>query len=1072
MKPITLTIAGLHSFREEQTIPFAELSELGVFGIFGPTGSGKSSILDAMTLALYGTVVRAGRRTQGILNHAEKHVKVSLTFSLGQGDACRIYRVERRYARKDQLAVTNTHSRLVAENDTLEEVLADKDREVTEQVTSLLGLREEDFTRAVVLPQGKFAEFLNLGGKERREMLQRLFSLEQYGNVLINKVNDRFKTAETGYIEVESEQKGLGDASPAAVAAAQGALAVARQAEEVSLARYKEAQQRHNEAKEIHTLQNELSKKQAELAVHRQQEQEIKAMAAALELAEKAGRAVLVLEEFSASEASEQVAAETKRQTAEQVTQLTKDTAQSQAAYTAARENRLKKEPELIERRTKLEAAVALEAEVANLAQDAASLANQQLAQQGVCQAAKQAVEQQVKHSQVLAESIKKLEQQLASASISTELRTQLQTCQALAHTLQQNLLAADKIRQAGIKRKQQYDAAQTGAKQAEENLRQAELKLSKLEAAEAKAAEEQLTAATVQLDLLITGEKQAAAIRLASELTAGKPCPVCGSTTHPQPAGTGQSTELTINHINFEQEIAVAKEHIARLNQTLAEAGKAVAAERQNLNQVRTTAASFSQQATSALAELDKVRDEYREARDAVTDAQDELIKALQAAGKNTAAAAPADAVLKHMAELTEYIINQDRLAENVAKQLLNHRQDFEACQEEITRVQRAVQTGEADLAALTAQLNSLNDLLTAKKQELYAVTGGISATQLVARAGQELETIRREEKIAQEGYDHAAATLAEAQQVCVRADTSWREAAGRRDTLRVRLDAKIAEEGFTDITAMTAVLMPVVRQEECRRLLKAYEETEHWLAAQLEQLAGTLNGRIVTEAEWEQVVHNASEAEAGKNDATEQRVEADKEYRDLAAKHQRWSQLNTARLALKDQKDCLQALKTLLRGNVFVEFLAQEQMELVARQASDRLKQITQHRYALEMSSDGGFLIRDDANGGVKRPVSTLSGGETFQASLALALALSAQIQLKGKYPLQFFFLDEGFGSLDQYALDVAMSTLEKLHVERLTIGIISHVAELKQRMPRRLLVEPAEPAGQGSRVHIEEA
>ncbi|WP_425474376.1 SbcC/MukB-like Walker B domain-containing protein [Sporomusa termitida] len=145
---------------------------------------------------------------------------------------------------------------------------------------------------------------------------------------------------------------------------------------------------------------------------------------------------------------------------------------------------------------------------------------------------------------------------------------------------------------------------------------------------------------------------------------------------------------------------------------------------------------------------------------------------------------------------------------------------------------------------------------------------------------------------------------------------------------------------------------------------------------------------------------------------------------------------------------------------------------MELVARQASERLKQITRHRYALELNSDGGFLIRDDANGGVRRPVSTLSGGETFQAALALSLALSAQIQLKGKYPLEFFFLDEGFGSLDQQALDVAMTTLEKLHIERLTIGIISHVSELKQRLPRRLVVEPAEPAGRGSRVWVEEA
>lgn len=85
MKPILLTIKGLHSFREEQTIDFAGLSGAGVFGIFGPTGSGKSSILDAMTLALYGKVERAANNTHGILNHAEDQLAVSFTFALQSG---------------------------------------------------------------------------------------------------------------------------------------------------------------------------------------------------------------------------------------------------------------------------------------------------------------------------------------------------------------------------------------------------------------------------------------------------------------------------------------------------------------------------------------------------------------------------------------------------------------------------------------------------------------------------------------------------------------------------------------------------------------------------------------------------------------------------------------------------------------------------------------------------------------------------------------------------------------------------------------------------------------------------
>ena len=1070
MKPITLKIAGLHSFREEQEIPFAQLSELGVFGIFGPTGSGKSSILDAMTLALYGTVVRAGRRTQGILNHAEKQVKVTFTFALGQGDERRFYRVERRYVRKDQVAVANTYSRLVVITNGQEEVLADKDREVTDQVTGLLGLREEDFTKAVVLPQGKFAEFLNLGGKERREMLQRLFSLEQYGNVLLNKINEQYRIVEISHIEIESEQKGLGDASKIAVTNASAALIAAKQAETVALKQHQAVEQQHKEANEVHKLQCELAKKETEQAAHRQQENSIKAKATALEAAERAGRVAIVIEEFSASQLAEQVADNAKKQILRRVAQLTEDSKRLNAAYTAAQQVRLKKEPELIERRTKLAAAVKLEAEVNELDKQIAELAQEQQISQQACHEANKAAAEKALHSENLAKNIQKLEQTLLSATISAKQRSQVQVCLALAQTVKQNRLAADKIKKAGVTRKRQYEAAQIAACQAEEQLRLAERILSEQEVAEAKAAEEQLTAAVAQLDNLMASEKQAAAIRLAGELIAGSPCPVCGSVSHPQPADDKQTDRENQGQVSFEQEITAAKEHIARLTLDLAETGKKAAVERQRINEARTAAAALTQQAASAQAELDKTRAEYGEMQTAVTAACDQLMAAIQV--QSSTAVLTDEAALTQVAQLQEYINKQDQLAESLTKQLTNYRQEQVTCQEKITALQRTVQIGEAELAALTARLQSLSDLVVVKRQELFAVTAGIPASQLAVRATQALETVRREEQEVQAAYEQAAEALAEAEQTRVSTETSWQEAVRQRDRLQVRLASKLNEEGFADSEVVKAAHLPIMRQEEYRRLVTAYAETEQRLSAQCEQLTDTLQGRRITTAQWEQHKQELTQAGLDKSMAIERRVEADKEYRDLAEKYQRWSQLETRRLALKERKDCLQALKTLLRGNVFVEFLAQEQMALVAWQASERLKEITQQRYALEMSSDGGFLIRDDANGGVKRPVSTLSGGETFQASLALALALSAQIQLKGKYPLEFFFLDEGFGSLDQQALDVAMATLEKLHIENLTIGIISHVAELKQRMPRRLLVESAEAAGRGSRVYLEEA
>jgi len=88
----------------------------------------------------------------------------------------------------------------------------------------------------------------------------------------------------------------------------------------------------------------------------------------------------------------------------------------------------------------------------------------------------------------------------------------------------------------------------------------------------------------------------------------------------------------------------------------------------------------------------------------------------------------------------------------------------------------------------------------------------------------------------------------------------------------------------------------------------------------------------------------------------------------------------------------------------------------------------------------------------------------------SLALALALSSQIQLRGKYPLEFFFLDEGFGTLDPELLDTVVTALEKLHSDRLSVGVISHVPELRARLARKLAVIPAEQAGEGSRIVME--
>ena len=158
------------------------------------------------------------------------------------------------------------------------------------------------------------------------------------------------------------------------------------------------------------------------------------------------------------------------------------------------------------------------------------------------------------------------------------------------------------------------------------------------------------------------------------------------------------------------------------------------------------------------------------------------------------------------------------------------------------------------------------------------------------------------------------------------------------------------------------------------------------------------------------------------------------------------------------------------MVKGKKFVEYAAREKLMYVAKEASRQLKEITNGVYGLELYESGEFYIRDYKNGGILRSAGSLSGGELFLASLSLALALSSQIQLKGTAPLEFFFLDEGFGTLDEPLLDVVMDSLEKLQNDRRRVGIISHVESLKTRIPVKLMVKPAEAGKGGSRIWYE--
>ena len=240
--------------------------------------------------------------------------------------------------------------------------------------------------------------------------------------------------------------------------------------------------------------------------------------------------------------------------------------------------------------------------------------------------------------------------------------------------------------------------------------------------------------------------------------------------------------------------------------------------------------------------------------------------------------------------------------------------------------------------------------------------------------------------------------------------------------------------------------------------------------IKANIELLIKKLNGKSLTEEEWTRVLQEKNNTEKELKEVEELKIRLVTESESIKKKLEEQRDILHIKAKQEHKLALLSDLEKLFKGKKFVEFIAANQLKYISIEASKKLKDITNGVYGLEVDENGKFIIRDYKNGGAERDASTLSGGETFLASLALALSLSSQIQLKGTAPLELFFLDEGFGTLDDNLLDVVMSSLERLHHERLSVGIISHVESIKNRVPVKLILTPAEAGIGGSKVKIE--
>ncbi|MGC6587442.1 AAA family ATPase [Paenibacillus sp. Dod16] len=1147
MKPILLKLSGLQSYREPQEIDFETLCETGLFGIFGPTGSGKSTLLDAITLAMYGKVERAVNGTQGIMNHSEDSLSVSFTFELSSAAGLERYRVERRFKRVNELSISNTVSRFIQVTPDGDQVMADKLAEVTRCVEEKIGLKMDDFTRAVVLPQGKFAEFLSLKGSERRQMLQRLFHLERYGDQLAIKLSRRVKDTEGSLKSVEAEQQGLGSAGKEALAEATTVLEEAKKHAASSRNLLQAAIEAHEAMGKIRELDMEkrrLQGKLDELALH---EEEMKQLERRLELT---GAAAAVLPALEAWRESGKVW-DHRRQIAEGLTAqaASAQNAAEQAvkADEAAQAALRAEEPKLVLREQQLEQAVLLQRERDGLREELIRLDAQRV------DARKEldGVTAQLQKEQVLLERGQKRQEELQTKLKGLEIRSgerqalhmAMQKVQALESAGRRKQKAELELKSQESKLKEQ-EASLIALQKQEQELQRHYIQLSvqadslQRDAAEASSFADRMAAAAAQVnqamsDSLRNKQLHALSLSLAAELREGAPCPVCGSEHHPHPAASSGHPEdhldETLNQLaQITHQIQEARlilrgqlnEAEALASQTRSQiepyaddellAVKLAGQEQQgwmeaavstipaadqqyDVEKLASDTAWLIKAAETQAAAIGQCRTEASKVQQSLFTCQQELMKQSAALenGQMTwnqlrdqlaGLEAEAEGILTSWQEVKpdfsleeaavrfQLMQEKDAEAESIKEGLERSVPFIEEKKQAVLRLEQQLRELEKQLIQWDAQREGKADGLKDKEERLRAWIGDRSAEELLGECRSRMtllkeaaEQARSECRKAEEKAQHAAKEAALAEQ-------AERSAQEQHQAAKLAWENQLAASPFATELAVLEACLSAEESERCAQLVKAHREGQREWTLRLRDVEQKLGASPFHEEEWQRCTAELQAARTADEEALQARARAERDLEDLNKRHIRFMELEEQRLNLQRESERLSKLQSCLRGNAFVEYIAEEQLMQVSQSASQRLRYLTKQRYSLEVDSGGGFVIRDDANGGVRRPVSTLSGGETFLTSLALALALSAQIQLRGQYPLQFFFLDEGFGTLDPELLETVITALERLHTDKLTVGIISHVPELRARLPRKLVVRPAEQAGAGSQLAIE--
>ena len=922
MRPLVLTMSAFGPYAKEQTLDLEKLGECGLYLITGDTGAGKTTIFDAVAYALYGEPSGQMREPKMLRSKYAEEAEatyVDLTFAHGG----KVYRVKRipEYERPKKSGTGTTKQTAQAELHCPDGSIFTKINEVNQKITEILGIDRNQFLQISMIAQGDFQKLLTAGSEERRKIFQKIFRtriFEEFQKKVgweAQQLESALRGTKAAIAQYAADVRGA-EGSPAWEAYGQ-ALAAGKPAAE--LPALIGALVEEDEARQAQ-MEIDLQKTEGALEeVLRQLEQEARRISLVRQSAEKGKE----LEEAKAARGS------------------LEQEQKALAGQKTLSEGRKREIAGLEKEMPSYEILAGQDAALAKAAEDL----KEAKAENETFEKTVNAREEQLVRAREELESLQKAgerkEKLLAERTRTTDRREKVERLSEDAKDL---ILQSQKLRRA----QDTYLQAQ-----------------------------KELDEASKQAGTLRRNYLAAQAGVMADALAEGEPCPVCGSTVHPnkavRPAEAPSQAEV---------EAAEAK------------------------------AVRLTEKARKRSEEASEVRGKYHTARAAWMQTFGEVFPGEETADARDRMEQETERLLKRETELNQEIAAEEKRLER--RKLLA---------EQLPILEKQLKDSAAELQERKMKAAKEEAALAAGREENEKLRKSLSYPEKKLADGQ-LAKLRIQEKTYETQTEENGKKLLEA------------------------VSRMSALEAAREQLERQSALLPVIDGESVRQRQEELKKQKEACLKEQKELHTRLTTNAQRKADIEDRIHESASLE--------------KRYGWMS------SLAETARGSVRG-KDKLN-LETFVQMTYFDRIIDRANTHLM-RMSGNKYDLVRKKEASDQRSQSGLELNVIDHYNGTERDVKTLSGGESFIASLSLALGLAEEIQMSaGGIRLDTMFVDEGFGTLDEETLDQAMRALRSLGEEQRLIGIISHVGELRREIDRQIVVVKEKSGGSRAEVRVD--